>query len=171
MSDLRTMSKAVAAGNRATTADQMAMQVPFFYPGRLVDGQTMGWLRIARREMWLAGIRVDTKLPGGTSLTRVGFQLCRGDLQAISGGKLTLSGVVPSGELRFNPDFPMPAESLWTVKLLNESGDEAATLPSDLTLTYWLRYAPGPSGSLNWTPYSLQSGIGFYQVGDTFVVG
>lgn len=171
MSDLRTMSKAVAAGNRATTADAMAMQVPFFSAGKLVDGLAMGWLRIARREMFLAGFRVDCRTPGGTSLTRVSFQLCRGDLQPITGAKLTLAGVTPSGEYRGSPDFPMPAESLWTMKLANESGDEVATLPSDLTLTYWLRYSPGPSGSLNWTPYSLQSGIGFYQVGDTFVVG
>ena len=65
----------------------------------------------------------------------------------------------------------MPVNSLWKFKLEIESPDDLEEyFPQGVTATYLLRYAQGPVNTDMFTTRLSSQGVGFDQIGSTFVV-
>jgi LSD1 subclass zinc finger protein len=171
MSLQRKYSKNKANGNHVVWTSNEVIPVPFALDGVLYDQAEWGVFRVSGRDMYCTGFRADFRLPSGDSNIRCSIGLYTGDNVLARGGRLYLNGVTMGGNNRMSPPIPMPVNSVWKFKLEIESPyGETQYFPQGITATYHLRYAQGPVHA-DLVAHTLSAqGVGFDQIGTTFII-
>lgn len=164
----RRYSKGLAVANHVIFTANEVMQAPYVLQGQLFDEATLGTLRIRGREVQCIGFRLDVQVPARASHVQFGVTLYTGDGTAV-GERLVVSGQSTGEEKIFALPVAMPSGSIWQAKVDLVAG-ETVELPEGCTLTYLLRYANGPSFSDTWSNHLPGSGVGYWGLGQDFVI-
>lgn len=162
-------SKTKALANRIIWTPNEVMQVPFTMDGILFDSADLAVMRVLGRDMFCLGYRVDFRVPASAHTVRISTYLFRGDNVAVTGSTLNLYGITPGDTKLFSPNVPFPANSIWKFRVAVDNGTDEQ-VPQGITITYYMRYANGPVDSSQSAFDLLNSGVGYWQVGKTFVV-
>lgn len=172
MSAQRKYSKAKANGNRVVWTSQEVIPVSFLLDGQAFNGAEWGVFRVTGRDMYCTGFRVDFRVPAGDAGIQCNVGIYTADNVLAASGRLYVNGVSMGGDKAVNPPLPMPVNSLWKFKMEIESpiDDETIYFPQGVTATYLLRYAQGPVNTQMFTTRLPNQGVGFDQIGTTFVV-
>lgn len=171
MSIQRKYSKAKANGNRVVWTAHETIPVVFNLDGQLFDQAEWGVFRVTGRDMYCLGFRVDFRVPSGDNNIRCNVGIYTADNTLATSGRLYLNGVTMGGDRLISPALPMPVNSLWKFKIEIESPtDSEEFFPQGITATYHLRYANGPVDRNMFTTRLPNEGVGFSQIGSTFVV-
>lgn len=171
MSIERTYSKARAVGNHVVWSNLDLIPATFKLDGLPADQHEFGIFRVAGRDMYCHGFRVDFDVPAGDAGILCNVALTTGKGTTVENGTLYLNGVVDGADHVINPPVPMPSSSLWKFVLSISAQDGTSDhLPQGVTVTYHLRYAMGPVQSNLFTTSNPQIGVGFDQVGNTLEV-
>lgn len=169
MSLERKYSKAVGAANRVVWTGREVIPVPFQLSGLVSDGAEFGVLRVAGKAMYCSGFTAYFQAPAADRLCRVSVEMQTGSGATVPRSVLNVNGVTMGGEIQFQPHLPMPVGSIWKLYVRTEAEDPAG-LPQGLVVTYQLRYANGPIRTDFWNNGLVPDGIGFWDIGGTFVV-
>lgn len=167
----RKYSKAKANGNRVVWTSQEVIPVAYLLDGQAFDGAEWGVFRVTGRDMYCTGFRVDFRVPAGDATIQCNVGLYTADDVLAPSARLYLNGVTMGGEKLITPPLPMPVNSLWKFKLELESDEPDTTYyPQGLTATYFLRYAQGAVNRDFYATSLPAQGVGFDQIGTTFVI-
>ena len=164
----KSYSKAKKNGNGVVFDGSEVIPVPYTMSG-LVTTDSFGFLRVQGRAVICTGMHAHFRVPSGDRLAQISVQLADANNDLVSQAKLYLNGVVLGGDAAFTPAVKMPTGSLWKLNVVVLAGDPQY-LPQDLTVTYHLRYANGPVRTSFWAAGEPLAGIGFYDVGGSFVI-
>jgi len=169
MSDNRQYSKLKGIGGHVVWTDREVAQIPFYYEGMAADQREWAIIKIVGRDVLLRGMRLDTRVQTSRNTVNLSVDLATGDNVIVPGTTTTLIGTAPYAERTFSPAIQMPAGSYWKARIaFNDSLIEFA--PEGLTLTYQMSYANGPVTNEIASFTLVESGIGFWTIGDDFVV-
>lgn len=171
MSNERKYSKAKANGNRVVWTAREVIPVPFTLDGIVFDQAEWGVFRVTGRDMYCSGFRVDFRVPAGDSNVRCNIGIYTAADVLAASGRLYVNGVTLGGDRVMTPPLAMPINSVWKFKLEIESPDQDETyFPQGVTGTYLLRYAQGVTPTKIFTTRLPSEGVGFDQIGTSFVV-
>lgn len=171
MTTTRKYSKAAANGNRVVWTSREVIPVTFSLDGQAFNDAEWGVFRVTGRDMFCAGFRVDFRVPSGDANIQCNVGIYTAENVLAANGRLYVNGVTMGADKAIVPALPMPVNSIWKFRLEIESpsGDETF-FPQGITATYLLRYAPGSVNTNLFTTRLATQGVGFDQVGSTFVV-
>jgi len=162
-------SKLKGIGGHVVWTDREVMQVPFYYEGMAVNEREFAVVKIAGRDVLLRSMLLETRVPISRNSINLTIDLYTGENDLVAGSTLTLAGSAPFAEVNFGPAIAMPAGSFWKARInFNDSFAEFA--PEGLTLTYRFSYANGPVTNSQAAFTLVETGIGFWVIGDDFVV-
>lgn len=166
---MRTHSKTLSVANHVVWTDREVIPVTYALDGLCFDGAEWAVLQVPGSDLYCAGFRIDFRVPSGDANIRCSVDLL--DPVGVSRGNLNLDGVVAGRVKEFSPPLELPANSAWRLRLNLElpSADESY-VPQGVVATYYLRYAASKLPTLN-RAGALVTGVGFEQIGTTFVVG
>lgn len=171
MSIEKTLSKAKGVGNRVVWTSREPLYVPYHVDGLLTNGQEFGMFRVTGRDLYCMGFRADFGVPAGDANIQCNVGLYNAADVLVPDGRLYLNGVSMGGDKIIRPPVAMPVSSLWKFKLEIQTPDGSEEFyPQEITITYHLRYAPGPVQNRLFVTNDPQQGIGFDQVGTTLVI-
>ena len=169
MSADRQYSKLKGIGGHVVWTDREVAQVPFYYEGVAVDQREWAIIKVVGRDYLLRGMRLDTRVQTSRNTIDLTVDLVTGNNIVVPDTTVTLVGTAPFAERTFSPAIEMPAGSYWKARIgYNDSLVEFA--PEGLTLTYILSYANGAVTNDIASFELIESGIGFWVIGDDFVV-
>lgn len=171
MTTTRKYSKSVANGNHVVWTSQEVIPVPFALDGLVFNEAEWGVFRVTGRDMFCSGFRVDFRVPSGDANIQCNVGIYTAENVLAAGGRLYVNGVTMGGDKVIAPPLAMPVNSIWKFKMEIESpsGDETF-FPQGVTATYLLRYAPGAVNTNLFSTRLATQGVGFDQVGSSFVV-
>ena len=162
-------SKAKANANHIVWTGREVIPVNFYVGGLIYDSLEFGNFRVTGRDMYCSGYRIDFQRPAGSQEVVVTANLYTGNGGLVPNTSLRIAGTqigrdatFPGGSLAF------PEGSIWFIRM-SVTGDEAY-YPESATVSYWMRYANGPVSSQLWSPTLSEGGIGFWGIGEDFVV-
>lgn len=169
MSADRQYSKLKGIGGHVVWTDKEVAQCPFYYEGVAVDQREWAIIKIVGRDVLLRGVRLDARVQTSRNTVDLSVDLVTGENLIVAGTTTTLVGTSPFAERTFSPAIQMPAGSYWKTRIsFNDSMIEFA--PEGLTLTYIMSYSNGPVTNAQAAFTLIESGIGFWTIGDDFVV-
>ncbi len=169
MSAAKQYSKLKAIGGHVVWTDKEVFQVPFYLEGTAYDQAEWAVIKVSGRDVLLRGVRLDVRVQTTSNQVNTTVDLVTGAGEIVPATTLTLAGTKPFAELDLSPNVQMPAGSYWKARIgFNESF--AAFAPQGLTLTYIMSYANGPVVNPIASFELLEEGIGFWAIGDDFVV-
>lgn len=169
MSDRRLASKLKNIAGHVVWTDKEVFQVPFHLEGTAFDQAEWAVIKIVGRDVLLRGMRLDTRVQTTSNQVNTTVDLVTGGNVIVPASTMTLVGTAPFAELDLSPNIQMPSGSYWKARLgFNESFQAFA--PQGLTLTYIMSYANGPVVNPLASFDLLADGIGFWEIGENFVV-
>jgi hypothetical protein len=169
MSAAKQYSKLKAVGGHVVWTDKEIFQVPFYFEGTAFDQAEWAVIKVVGRDVLLRGIRLDVRVQTTSNQVNTTVDLVTGSNVIVPATTLTLAGTEPFAELELSPNVQMPSGTYWKARIgFNESFQSFA--PQGLTLTYIMSYANGPVVNPLASFDLLNDGIGFWEIGNDFVV-
>lgn len=172
---IKSFSKSKRIANHVVWTGKEVMPVAFYRDGTLENDTEVGMLKVVGRDVFCHGYRVDLKIPIHKQENSLKIQMFvpaqrPGDFDvAVPGTDLTMEGVHYFGEKSFSPNIPLPKGSYWKMKAIVAPGQDHK-VGAGITITYFISYANGPLTN-RMAAFTLNAeGIGFWALGDDFVV-
>ena len=162
-------SKLKGIGGHVVWTDREVMQVPLYYEGVAVNEREFAIIKIAGRDVLLRSMLLEARVPISRNSVSLTLDLYTGENSLVVGSTITLPGSAPFSEVTFGPAIAMPAGSFWKAHI-NFNDSFADFAPEGLTLTYRFSYANGPVTNAQAAFTLVESGVGFWTIGDDFIV-
>lgn len=169
MSDAaRKYSKLKAIAGHVVWTDQETWQQALPFEGCVYDGAQFGVFKVVGRDLLLRGIRVDARVPSNSANVNTRIQFLTGANVEVPDVYVNLPGVSTFGEIT-DLNVKLPSGSYWKAQCVFDPAFQAFA-PQSLVITYEFSYANGIiSNAL--AAYDLaEQGIGYWIIGDDFVV-
>lgn len=165
----RTYSKAKSVANHAVWTPQEIIPVGFNLDGVVPDQAQFALLQVRGQPVYCIGYRVECQVPASSRSVQFSVSLQNGAGTLVPNSTLVLNGAPSSGEFTFSPALGMPTGSVWQAIIKVLSGSDFS-LPEGLRITYLLRYANGPVTNDLAVNQTTQTGVGFWRLGQDFIV-